>query len=93
MITCFRTRKEIMAGEVVFRGEEVSEQNRKLFIIVKGEFSKCKKNLSGELMAFKTLREGDIFGEENLHVMANLEYTVLCTEDNSEVAYMEKNAF
>lgn len=44
-------------------------------------------------MPFKTLREGDFFGEENLQAFTNIDYTVICLQDNSEIAYLEKAAF
>jgi CRP-like cAMP-binding protein len=44
-------------------------------------------------MPFRTLREGDFFGEENLQAFSNLDYTVICLQDNSEIAFLEKNSF
>ncbi len=67
VVALFISKKEIMAGEVVFRdGSGEQTANKRFYVVVKGQFSKCKKNSTRELVAFKTLREGDFFGEENL---------------------------
>ena len=41
-------------------------------------------------MAFKTLKVGDFFGEESLFLDFEADYIVLCLDDNSEIAYVDK---
>ncbi len=77
VVSLFQSRREIMAGEVVFRDGDDTVSKR-FYVVVKGQFSKCKKNSTGELVAFKTLREGDFFGEENLLEYVNVDYSVIC---------------
>jgi CRP-like cAMP-binding protein len=35
----------------------------RLFLVLRGEFLLCKKNLSNEIVSFQTYREGHVFGE------------------------------
>jgi CRP-like cAMP-binding protein len=51
-----------------FKADEIIIQKdqpvSRIFLVTKGEFSLCRKNLSGEITALQTFREGQFFDEE-----------------------------
>ena len=53
----------------------------RLYLVVKGEFSICRKNLSGEITALQTFREGQFFDEEWIKSKCYSEGTVIARTD------------
>lgn len=62
----------------------------KLFLVLKGEFLLCKKNISGEITSFLTYREGQFFGEEWLTKEKESEYSVIARTEGV-LGYIEKS--
>lgn len=62
------------ADEVVIQKDQPVSS---LFLIARGEFSLCRKNLSGEITALQTFREGQFFDEEWLKAKCHSEVAVI----------------
>jgi CRP-like cAMP-binding protein len=53
----------------------------RLYLVLKGEFSLCRKNLSGEITALQTFREGQFFDEEWIRSKTYSEVAVIARTD------------
>lgn len=62
------------ADEVVIQKDQPVSS---IYLISRGEFSLCRKNLSGEITALQTFREGQFFDEEWIKVKSYSEVTVI----------------
>ena len=57
----------LMVKEVDFKADDVivhmGERMSVMYFIMEGEFSKCKVNLSGEIVSYKVMAVGEYFGD------------------------------
>lgn len=60
---------------------EKEEPVSRLYLVVKGEFSLCRKNLSGDVAALQTFREGQFFDEEWIKAKSLSEVVVIARTD------------